>query len=86
MPGTASISSRVAATIRSGEPKWLISARLRAGPTPRKLVEDRARHRLVAAVAVEVDREAVGLVAHALEQMRGGESGGTSSGAERPGT
>src|SRR5687768_9190847 len=29
MPGTDSISSRVAATIRSGEPKWLSRARLR---------------------------------------------------------
>ena len=33
-PGTASSSSREAARIASGEPKWLSSARLRAGPTP----------------------------------------------------
>ena len=33
-PGTASSSSRDAARIASGEPKWVSSARLRAGPTP----------------------------------------------------
>jgi hypothetical protein len=34
IPGTASSSSREAARIASGEPKWLSSARFRAGPTP----------------------------------------------------
>ena len=33
-PGTDSSSSRLAARIASGEPKWASSARLRAGPTP----------------------------------------------------
>src|SRR5215210_360370 len=39
-------------------------------PHPAQLVEDRARHRLVAPAAVVLDREAVGLVAHPLEQLR----------------
>ena len=36
----------------------------------RALVEQRCRHRLVAAAAVVGDREAVRLVAHALEQLQ----------------
>ena len=35
-----------------------------------QVVEHRARHRLVAPAAVELDREAVGLVADALEQLQ----------------
>src|SRR5262249_46623153 len=34
-PGTASSSSRLAESSRSGEPKWRNRARFRAGPTPR---------------------------------------------------
>ena len=43
--------------------------RLRAGPDAGQLVEHGVRHRLVALAAVELDREAVRLVAHALEQL-----------------
>ena len=46
------------------------SARLRAGPMPGQVVEDRRRHRAVAARAVVGDREAVRLVAHALQQLQ----------------
>src|SRR4051812_39671822 len=38
-------------------------------PDARKLVHDRLRHRAVAAQPVVRDREAMGLVAHALEQL-----------------
>ena len=71
IPGTASSSSRDAATRRSGEPKCSSSARLRFGPTPRQLVEQRAGHRLVATAAVVVEREPVRLVADPLQQPQG---------------
>ena len=62
-------SSRLAARKRSGEPKCWRMLRLRAGPDAGQVVEHRARHRLVAAAAVELDREPVRLVARALEQL-----------------
>src|SRR4051794_1566766 len=37
-----------------------------------ELVEDRARHRAVAPAAVELDGEAMRLVAHPLEELKGG--------------
>ena len=40
-------------------------------PHTRQLVEQGARHRLVAPLAVELDREPVRLVAHSLEQPQG---------------
>ncbi len=50
---------------------------------PRKVVEDRARHGLVPPPAVELDREAVRLVADALERERC--RGRAPSGCGRPG-
>ena len=44
-------------------------ARLRAGPDAGQLVEHRGGHRAVAPAAVMGDREAVRLVAHALQQL-----------------
>ena len=70
IPGTASSSSRDAARIASGEPKCFSSARLRAGPTPGQLVEDRGGHRAVATDPVVGDREPVRLVADPLEQLQ----------------
>ena len=70
-PGTASSSSRLARTSRSGEPKWLSSARFRTGPTPRSSSSSECGHRLVAAAAVVRDREPVRLVAHPLQQPQG---------------
>ena len=58
----------MAASTASGEPKCLSSARLRAGPMPGQLVHDRLGHRLVAPDAVVGDREAVRLVADALQR------------------
>ena len=66
----ASSSSRVAASTASGEPKCSSSARLRAGPMPGRSSRIDSRHRLVAADPVVGDREAVRLVAHALEQLQ----------------
>ena len=69
-PGTASSSSRLAPRKRSGDPKCCRMLRLRAGPDAGQLVQHRARHRPVAPAAVELDREAVRLVAHALEELQ----------------
>ena len=86
-PGTASSSSRLAPTSRSGEPKWLSSARLRTGPTPRSSSRTERGHRLVAAGAVEVDREAVRLVADPLQQpQRLGVASGSAAAPSGPGT
>ncbi len=52
-----------------GRAEVLQDAALARRPDAGQLVEDRARHRLVAAAAVELDREAVRLVADALEQL-----------------
>ena len=54
----------------SGEPKCVSSARLRAGPTPGSSSSSDCGHRPVAARAVVGDREAVRLVAHALQQLQ----------------
>ena len=69
-PGTDSSSSRLAARKRSGEPKCCRMMPLARRADARQLVEHRARHRLVAPAAVELDREAVRLVAGALEQLQ----------------
>ena len=69
-PGTASSSSRLAPTQRSGEPKCVSSARLRTGPTPGS---SSSTERVIAwsrRCAVELDREPVRLVAHPLEQLQ----------------
>ena len=76
IPGTASSSSRLASRNRSGEPKWLEQRPLADRPDAAQAVEDRARHRLVAAPAVEVEGEAVRLVADPLQQPRGLRVGG----------
>src|SRR4051812_38216978 len=44
---------------------------LARGADAGELVEDRAGHRAVASAAVELDREAVSLVAHSLQQLQG---------------
>src|SRR5262245_30924353 len=53
-----------------GRPEVLQDAPLPGRADARQLVEDRARHRAVAAVAVELDGEPVRLVAHALQQLQ----------------
>ena len=69
MPGTATISSTVAARSRFSEPNCL-QQRLAPGlPEPGDVVERDGGHRLGALLPVVGDREPVGLVAHPLQQV-----------------
>ena len=61
----------VAARKRSGEPKCCEQGALADGADAFQRVEHRAGHRPVAAAAVMLDREAVGLVADPLQELVG---------------
>ena len=67
---TSSSSSREASRIRLSEPNLFSSTFFRVGPMPWHLVERRVDHALRAKVAVIGDGEAVGFVAHLLQQVQ----------------
>ena len=86
-PGTASSSSRLARQEALRRAEVAQQHALAGGPDARQLVEDRALHRPVAADAVVLDREAVRLVADALEQLQRRASRAAARSARRgPGT
>ena len=69
IPGTAAICSTGASRTRLIEPNTLSSSRLRFGPTPGQVVERGADGPSRPQVAVIGDREAVRLVAQALDEV-----------------
>ena len=70
MPGTASSSASLASRTALQRAEPLEQRGALAGTDPGQLLEDRAQVRLRAQRALELDREAMGLVAHALEQQQ----------------
>ena len=71
MPGTASSSSRDARQEPVGRAEVLEQRALADRADAAQPVEDRGRHRLAAAPAMEVEREAMRLVADPLQQPQG---------------
>ncbi len=69
-PGTPCSSSREAARIASGDPKWVINARLRVGPIPGSPSSSEPVIALSRLTAMVGDGKAVRLVADALQQLQ----------------